>query len=208
MKTLFTMALSLLLVCSVFLAYGFPKENVEVSNPSSSMIIEEDDIQVNKIECQKSKCCAVVVEDVMVEEELDSEAVLEENDGNENDVKYEVDHDDLYVLSHVIYAEAGGHSEELQRYVGSVVLNRVGDDRFPDTIEGVVFQKGQYSCTWNGAYHKEPSETSVAIAEELLLNGSLLPSYVIFQSGSRQGDSTYLEQEGTYFCYWSSDVQK
>ena len=51
--------------------------------------------------------------------------------------------DDLYVLSHIISAEAGNCSEDMMLSVGSVVLNRVADDRFPDTISEVVFQEGQ-----------------------------------------------------------------
>ena len=75
-------------------------------------------------------------------------------------VEDEIDSNDLYILSHIINAEAGDSncSHEHRIAVGSVVLNRVADPDFPDTIYDVVFQPGQYSPTWNGAYEKLPSE--------------------------------------------------
>ena len=114
--------------------------------------------------------------------------------------------EDLYILSHVIYGEASGCSWEHQIGVGSVVLNRVKDSRFPNTIKGVVFQKGQYACTWDGNYNKEPDQQTIDVAIYLLENGSQYPEYVIFQSQAKQGDSIYKQIGNTYFCYWSKDV--
>lgn len=44
--------------------------------------------------------------------------------------------DDLWYLSRVIQSESGYCSREMQEAVGSVVLNRVGDERFPDSTQG------------------------------------------------------------------------
>lgn len=54
--------------------------------------------------------------------------------------------EDLEMLACVIYQEAGGDecSDECRIDVGDVVLNRVADSRFPDTLEGVLTQRGQY----------------------------------------------------------------
>lgn len=109
--------------------------------------------------------------------------------------------DDLYVLSHCMYGEAGGHGEKLLSYVGSVVLNRVKYKSFPNTIRGVVFQKGQYACTWDGNYNKTPDALTIRVAKQLLTNGSVLPSNVVFQAGFRQGSGTYAVVDGVYFCY-------
>lgn len=111
------------------------------------------------------------------------------------------DEEELYILSHLIEGEAGGNSWELKIGVGSVVLNRVADSRFPNTIADVVFQNGQYACTWDGNYDKEPCEESVEAAKYLLTNGSQMPSYVIFQAEFKQGNGVYDYFENTYFCY-------
>ena len=114
--------------------------------------------------------------------------------------------EDLYILSHIISAEAGNCSEDMMLSVGSVVLNRVADDRFPDTIEEVVFQKGQYSPTWNGAYYQEPTEGAQKVAEQLLTEGSQIDASVVWQAEFPQGNGVYDTIEspwGTtmYFCY-------
>ena len=117
--------------------------------------------------------------------------------------------EDLYVLSHIISAEAGNCGEEMLTAVGSVVLNRVSDDRFPDTIEEVVFQTDpslQYRPIEDGSYYNEPTEDALEVAEFLLENGSQLPADVIYQSNYIIGEYyTHLDPppgigSRMYFC--------
>lgn len=111
-----------------------------------------------------------------------------------------LDQSKVYMLAHLIGGEAGADwcTDELQLMVGSVVLNRMASDRFPNTMEEVIFQKGQYSVTWNGAYEQEPTERTVANAKYLLLNGPTIPSDVLFQANFPQG-RTYKLVQGVYF---------
>lgn len=115
----------------------------------------------------------------------------------------EPNENDLYILAHLINGEAGADwcSDNMMYGVGSVVLNRVSHELFPDSIEEVVFQEGQYACTWDGNYDKEPCERAWTIAELLLKNGSVLPENVIFQANFEQGDGTFLKEQNMYFCY-------
>lgn len=108
---------------------------------------------------------------------------------------------DLYVLAHVICGEAQGCPDEEQRYVGSVVLNRVKSSNFPDTIENVVFQPGQYACVRDGNYDREPTKANWENARWLLENGSLLPDYVVYQSRGRQGEGEYMRTNWHSYCY-------
>lgn len=113
---------------------------------------------------------------------------------------------DLYVLSHIISAESGNCSEDMMIAVGSVVLNRVEDERFPSTIEEVVFQPGQYSPTWNGTYYNEPTDEAVEVAEMLLTDGSQIDESVVWQAEFVQGVGIYEVIESPwgskmYFCY-------
>lgn len=109
--------------------------------------------------------------------------------------------EELYILSHVIYGEAGGYSRELQIGVGSVVLNRVKHENYPNTIKEVVFQKRQYACTWDGNYDREPDQQAIDVAIYLLENGSQFPEHVIYQAGFKQGKGVYKQIGNTYFCY-------
>lgn len=126
--------------------------------------------------------------------------------GVETEAERTYTENDLYVLSHIISAEAGNCSEDMMLSVGSVVLNRVADDRFPDTIEEVVFQAGQYSPTWNGSYYNEPTEGAIEVAKTLLEEGTQIDASVVWQAEFPQGLGVYDTIEspfGTtmYFCY-------
>ncbi len=80
------------------------------------------------------------------------------------------------------------HPDEQLRNVGSVVLNRVADERFPDTLREVIYQPGQYAPAINGTIETaQPTERCYIIAEELLESGSVLPSKVIWQAEFPQG---------------------
>lgn len=70
------------------------------------------------------------------------------------------DADDAERLMRIAMAEAEGESTAGKALVMLVVLNRVWSDEFPDTIEEVIFQPGQFSVTEEGGryYTTEPDE--------------------------------------------------
>ncbi|WP_294148304.1 cell wall hydrolase [uncultured Clostridium sp.] len=109
--------------------------------------------------------------------------------------------EDLYVMAHVLAGECQSCPDQEQLYVGSVVLNRRSHPSFPNSVKGVVFQKGQYSCTRDGNYYREPTDRNWANAKSLLENGSVLPANVIWQSGGRQGKGVYVKTKWHYYCY-------
>ena len=109
--------------------------------------------------------------------------------------------EELYILAHAICGEGQCCPDEEQLYIGSVILNRKNHGAYPDTIEGVVFQKGQYACTWDGNYYREPTEVNWRNARWLLENGSILPGNVVYQAGFRQGSGLYLQTRYHKYCY-------
>lgn len=120
--------------------------------------------------------------------------------------------EDLELMALVIYQEAGADacSDETRLMVGNVVMNRVADERYPDTIEGVLLEKGQYGrLYWTGIQWPERAsnpeeahavERAYRCAEEVLNGVRLLPDDVIFQSENVQGTEIVAEQDGLYFC--------
>ena len=90
--------------------------------------------------------------------------------------------EDLYYLTGILVGECHGYSWEHQIAVGSVVLNRVADEDYPDTIKDVAHQKGQYACLKNKLFYREPTERNIEVAKYLLENGSQIPENVIYQS--------------------------
>lgn len=118
------------------------------------------------------------------------------------DPEPEIDQEELGILAHLICGEAQGYSWEHQIAVGSVVLNRVKSSHYPDTLKKVVFQKGQYACTWDGNYDREPTATNWKAAEYLLRNGSQIPEGVLYQAQFRQGSGVWKKIGSSYFCWY------
>lgn len=114
--------------------------------------------------------------------------------------------DDLYVLSHIIQCEAGYCERAMMEGVGSVVLNRVADPRFPNTIYEVVNQPGQYRPVTDGIFTSAvPTDLVMEVAIDLLEWGSKFPPEVVWQANFPQGSGTYLTLSTSYstmyFCY-------
>ena len=58
--------------------------------------------------------------------------------------------DDLTLLAAIIECEAGGESYECQLAVGAAVINRVKSGSYPNSISGVIYQKGQFGPASSG----------------------------------------------------------
>ena len=57
---------------------------------------------------------------------------------------------DRYLLANLIYCEAGGEPYDGQVAVGAVVINRLLSAKYPDTLTGVIYQRGQFSPAGSG----------------------------------------------------------
>lgn len=121
-----------------------------------------------------------------------------------------VDSYDLELLACVIYQEAGCDwiSDNTRMMVGNVVLNRVNSDLFPNTIEEVLLQSGQYGeYSWTGIrwldsaqYEPWAVERAYRCAQRLLEGERVLEDDVIWQAGFIQGYEVAAYSDGIYFC--------
>ena len=72
---------------------------------------------------------------------------------------------DVMVLAKMIYGEARGESYVGQVAVGAVILNRVRDKKFPDSVYSVCFQPGAFDAVRDGQYYMEPNQSSINAAK-------------------------------------------
>lgn len=91
----------------------------------------------------------------------DSTIPLVESIVEANKRKTALTEDELLLLLKVVSAEARGESQEAQYNVACVILNRMESERFPNTLEEVVTQSGQFSCVASGAINYVPITESV-----------------------------------------------
>jgi len=75
---------------------------------------------------------------------------------------------DHRLLAKLVYAEARGESYKGQVAVAAVVLNRVASSQFPNTVSGVVYQSGAFSCVSNGSINNTPDSSCIRAAREAL----------------------------------------
>lgn len=75
---------------------------------------------------------------------------------------------DYNLLARIISAEARGEPYSGQVAVGAVVLNRVEHPSFPDTISGVIYQKGAFSCLNDGQFNQPVAESAYRAAQDAL----------------------------------------
>ena len=97
----------------------------------------------------------------------DSVKVLEGNNGNSGS-NSNYTNSDLYMLAKCIYAEARGESYTGQVAVGAVILNRVASSSFPNTISGVIYQKGAFTAVSDGQINLEPDRTAMNAASDAM----------------------------------------
>ncbi len=76
--------------------------------------------------------------------------------------------DEINLLAKVISAEARGESYEGQVAVGAVILNRVAHPSFPDTLSGVVYQKGAFSCVNDSNWYQPVAESAKRAARDAI----------------------------------------
>jgi N-acetylmuramoyl-L-alanine amidase len=67
---------------------------------------------------------------------------------------------EIDILASLVQAEAKGESFEGKIAVAAVVLNRVDDSRFPNSIREVIYQRGQFSPVSNGSIYKQADSES------------------------------------------------
>lgn len=75
---------------------------------------------------------------------------------------------DVRLLAKLIAAEARGESYKGQVAVGAVVLNRVAHSSFPDSISGVIYQKGAFSCVNDSNWSVAPNAESLKAAQDCI----------------------------------------
>ena len=82
-----------------------------------------------------------------------------------------ISEEDAYMLAKIAMAEAEAEDTIGKALVIRVVLNRVAMDEFPDTVEEVITQNGQFTPMRNGRYKKVEPNADCYEALHMVKNG-------------------------------------
>ncbi len=75
---------------------------------------------------------------------------------------------DTNLLAHLVYAEARGEPYSGQVAVAAVVLNRVKNSSFPNSVAGVIYQSGAFSVVSDGQINLAPNQTAISAAQDAI----------------------------------------
>ena len=76
--------------------------------------------------------------------------------------------DDVYLLARAVHGEARGEPYVGKVAVAAVVLNRVRDPSFPNTIAGVIYQPLAFTAVADGQINLEPDAESMRAARDAM----------------------------------------
>lgn len=128
--------------------------------------------------------------------------------------------EDVMYLARIIKCEAGGQTMEGKRAVGTVIVNRLFNGHWGNTLSSVVEAPGQFEPVSSGKFAVAvPSESDIEAARQVLLEGyRSFPAYVMYfqsiEDGYFSGHVTYLTshdanmRSSQYFSFRLADQAK
>ena len=110
-----------------------------------------------------------------------------------------ISEDDIRLIARMAMAEAESESEYGQRLVIDTILNRVDSSRFPNTVNGVIYQSGQFSPVTNGRLDRCPVRNDFydLVLEEL--ESRTNSEVLFFNKGGYPSWATPVLQEGVHY---------
>ena len=175
---------ALISVASVVLIYIKPHEvKVNVEQPS----YVSDDIFL-ALSAEK-----IVEEPIVIEEEEETPAKTNRYS------ELEITEEDRELLARIVYLEARGQSFSGQRAVAEVVLNRVLDSRFPDTIYEVLYAPGQFTPAKSIA-STTPTETQYEVVDCVINETPITTENTVYFATSALTKNVFAKIGDHYFC--------
>ncbi|MBD5520377.1 MAG: cell wall hydrolase [Lachnospiraceae bacterium] len=115
----------------------------------------------------------------------------------EKDMQYNLSDKDYDSLLRIVEAEAGGEDVDGKLLVANVVLNRVNNEKFPDTVTEVIMQKGQgvaqFTPTVDGRFQNVTISEETYEAVERALYGEDISKGALYFCARQKADSGRLQ---------------
>lgn len=177
---------ALISIASVVLIYVKPHEvKVNVEQPS----YVSDDVFL-ALDAEK-----IIEEPIVVEEDEEEDVPLKTNRYSE----LEITEEDKELLARIVYLEARGQSFSGQRAVVEVVLNRVLDSRFPDTVYEVLYAPGQFTPAKSIA-STTPTETQYEVVDCVIDETPITTENTVYFATSALTKNVFAKIGDHYFC--------
>ncbi len=177
---------SLMLVNLLFLFSFFCVRGLE-ENRKAALSMPLDEIKADTaVMADRDRCAVGIVSAASSGQRIVDCSVLEK------EYEYQLEQEEWEVLCRIVEAEAGTEDIEGRLLVANVVLNRVADEHFPDTVEEVVFQRekgvAQFSPVSNGRYYQVEISDETREAVERALKGEDISQGALYFAAREYAD--------------------
>ena len=115
---------------------------------------------------------------------------------NHNNKMIYLTEEDVYLMSQIVFAESKGEPYEGKVAVASVILNRVLNPAFPDTVKEVVFQTNAFSCVVDGVITVTPNQECFNAVYEAI------------KGNDPTNEALFFYNPTIATCSWMHDIEK
>lgn len=183
--------------------------SVETTIETTTNVVVEETQPTTEKETEPTTVLEEVAAVEVVEVEIEVEEVEEYEEDTEV-VTYIEEKEDIYsvgnystsdieLIALVTMAEAEGEPEQGKRLVIDTILNRVESGSYPNSVSGVVYQSGQFTCMWNGRVDCcYVSDYIVGLVQEEITNRQSYDT-IYFMAGGYSSYGTPLFQVGNHY---------
>ena len=192
-----------ILLCVVLALFLIVKGSTFVSSGGS--LSSPETSEMTSVSGEQSQPTVTSAESLEDPPETIQSLQIEEIAVPEHKPVYTYTEEELDLLARLIYSEGGIESYDTQLKIGSVVMNRVDDPYFPNTIREVIYQENQFSVTFielDGVImiDRPADDEAKKAALEILTYGSVLPPkvQVFYEKSITTGWVASRETYGTF----------
>lgn len=106
---------------------------------------------------------------------------------------------ELEMLARIISAEGRGEPYLGQVAIGAVVMNRVRSASFPNSVAGVIYQKGAFDAVSDGQFYSSATESSIRAAREAY-NGADPTGGCLYYYNPKTSTNQYMLSKPVYLA--------
>ena len=113
--------------------------------------------------------------------------------------------DELLLIAQVVQEETKGNDVESRAAVANVIYNRIASSKFPNSVEGVIFQKSQFTVADDEEELRSvvPTSSTIEAVNKIFVNGErFLPEGVLYFRSSSKGTSW---SKRTYYATYGAN---
>ena len=146
---------------------------------------EEEQAEIAEEEARKATEAAAAAEAERARQQKQAQAVANSHFVETVQTSaYSISEEDAYLIACVVSAEAGGDIYEDQLAVANVILNRLKSGRYGNSVSNVVYARGQFTVTVNGALERYmtngPLSVAVQATKDAISGVNNVPNYSNF----------------------------